>query len=184
MAQAALRTQDAALRDLQCVTSSAALHVRIYKRCCHPLQAVLQPAAEDGAEALSAAAVRAMASVASAWAAQGFPEQELVDACVGGSRAMPQDARASLLQALSAALPAVRWNDSPPALGTPVPRDACIVPDIWPLKDLSGLLTMLRKLVRTAVVSSDNAICAVPGVVHAARVPGADARGCCGRVHT
>ena len=62
-------------------------------------------------EALSAAAMRAVASVAGAWAAQGFPEQELVDACIAGSRGMPQAARASLLQALSAALPAV-WRAS------------------------------------------------------------------------
>ena len=109
VAQAALRTQDAAPRDRQYLASVAALHVRIVKCCCHCLQAVLQPAAEDSAEAISAAAaMRAVTSVAGAWAAQGFPEQELVDACVGGSQGMPQDARAPLLQALSAALPAVR----------------------------------------------------------------------------
>ena len=165
------------------MTSFAALHVHICKYRCHRLQAVLQPAAEDSAEALSAAAMRALASVAGAWAAQGFPEQELVGACVGGSRGLPQDSRTSLLRALSAALPAVCRKSAPPALGIPVPRDACTLPDIRPLKDLSGLLTMLPKLARTAVATGlllavllpDDAACAVAGVVHAACVPDAAA---------
>ena len=132
MAQAALRTQNAALSEQQCVISSAALYVHICRYCFIHLQAVLQRAAEASTEPLSAAGMRAVAAVAGAWAAQGFPEQELVDACVARSQGMPQDARTSLLQALSAALPAVCRNEMSPALMSHTPYDPCMVPDTMP----------------------------------------------------
>lgn len=73
----------------------------------HFVQVALQPTAGGSTESLSAASMRLMTPVAAAWTAQGFPEQELIDMAVTGSKSMPEASRAALLQGLSVSLPSV-----------------------------------------------------------------------------
>ena len=70
-------------------------------------QVALQPAAPGAAVPLPAASMRLMTSVAAAWAAQGFQEQELLENTVAGSRSLPEASRSSLLQSLLALFPSV-----------------------------------------------------------------------------
>lgn len=98
----------------RCALLVTALSVEMF-----PLQVALQPAAEGSAESFSAASGRLMTAVAAAWAAQGFSEQELVNTAIARSKGMPEAARASLLQGLSAALPSVA------SLGHHVPCLSC-----------------------------------------------------------
>jgi len=73
----------------------------------HSVQVALQATAGGSTESLSAASMRLMTPVAAAWTAQGFPEQELIDMAVTGSKSMPEASRAALLQSLSVSLPSV-----------------------------------------------------------------------------
>ena len=70
-------------------------------------QVALQPAAPGALEPLAVAGMRLMASVAAAWVAQGFPEQQLVEMTVTGSKRLPEASRLALLQRLLTALPPV-----------------------------------------------------------------------------
>ena len=60
--------------------------------------------------------MRLMSSVASAWTAQGFPEQELAEMTVARSKGMPQLFRAPLLQKLPAAVSPVCTHPASAAL--------------------------------------------------------------------
>ena len=71
------------------------------------MQVALQPAAPGAAEPVPLASMRLMTSVAAAWAAQGFPDEDLIDRVVAGSRSLPEASRLSLLQNVLALLSSV-----------------------------------------------------------------------------
>ena len=71
------------------------------------VQVALQPAAPGAPEPLPVAGMRLMTSVAAAWVAQGFPDQELIEMTVTGCKRLPEASRLSLLQRLLTALPPV-----------------------------------------------------------------------------
>ena len=88
------------------------IHPNCVLSVCTPLkrsaaQVVLQPAAQGAAEPLPVASMRLMASVAAAWAAQGFPEKELIQMTVARSKSLPEASRLPLLQRLLASLSSV-----------------------------------------------------------------------------
>ena len=62
------------------------------------MQVALQSAAPGAAKPVPVARMRLMTSVAAAWAAQGFPDEDLIDRVVAGSRSLPEGSRLSLFQ--------------------------------------------------------------------------------------
>ncbi len=90
------------------------------------MQVALQPAAQGAAEPLPVASMRLMASVAAAWATQGFPEQELIGMTVTQSKNLPEASRLPLFQRLLASLPSVS------ALSPSMALLASVAECIWP----------------------------------------------------